>query len=125
MECLGSLCLTPIAPGRPKMLELSSDESGGTEFSLILFSFSKECLTGNHHRSKHVGVHCIKWFQYSGVLWLWGEQWTAGHCQSTAREQWAEAPNLGETRGHRHAPCPEGPGHINGSRSLLHQDLCT
>lgn len=111
MECLGSLCLTPIAPGRPKMLDLSSDESGGTEFSLILFSFSKECLTGNHHRSKLVGVHCIKWFQYSGVLWLRGEQWTAGHCQSTAREQWAEAPNMGETRGPRHAPCPEGPGH--------------
>jgi hypothetical protein len=56
-------------------------------------------------------VHCIKWFQYSGGLWLWGEQRTVGHCQSTAREQWAEAPNMGETRGPRHAPCPEGPGH--------------
>ena len=107
------------------MLDLSSDESGGTEFSLILFSFSKECLTGNHHRSKHLGVHCIKWFQYSGVLWLRGEQWTAGHCQSTAREQWAEAPNMGETRALGMLHVPKGLDIINGSRSLLHQDLGT
>lgn len=122
---MGSLCLTPIAPGRPKMLDLSLDESGGTEFSLILFSFSKECLTGNHHRSKHIGVHCTKWFRYSGMLWLWGEQGTARHCPYTARGQWAEAPNLGETRGPKHAPYPEGTGRTDGSSSLLLQDQDT
>lgn len=45
------------------MPDLSFDESGGTEFSLILFSFSKECLTGNHHRSKHAGVPWHRDFQ--------------------------------------------------------------
>lgn len=125
MEWLASLCLTPIAPERSKMLDLSPDESGGTEFSLILFSFSKECLTGNHHRSKHTGVHCTMWIQYSGVLGLWGEQRGARHCASIAREQWAEAPNLGATRGPKHAPCPEGTGYTDGSTSLLHQNLGT
>lgn len=48
------------------MLDLSPDERGGTEISLILFSFSKECLTWNHHRSKHTGVPCIKGL---GLLW--------------------------------------------------------
>lgn len=48
------------------MLDLSPDESSGAEFSLILFSFSKECLTGNHHRSKNTRVPCTKSLQ---VLW--------------------------------------------------------
>lgn len=122
---MASLCLTPIAPGKPKRLDLSPDESGGTEFSLILFSFSKECLTGNHHRSKHTGVHNTKWIQNSGVLGLWGEQGTARHCPSIAREQWAEAPNLGATRGPKPAPCPTVSGHTGGRPSLLHQSLGT
>ena len=107
------------------MLDLSSDESGGTEFSLILFSFSKECLTGNHHRSKLVGVHCIKWFQYSGVLWLWGDN---GLLDTDNPLPGNNGPKLQtwekpEALGMLHVP--KGLDIINGSRSLLHQDLGT
>ena len=34
-----------MLPTRGNVLDLSHDENDGSEFSLILFSFSKECLT--------------------------------------------------------------------------------
>lgn len=37
------------------MPDLSHDERDGSGFSLILFSFSKECYWRTHHRSKHAG----------------------------------------------------------------------
>lgn len=37
------------------VLDLSHDERDGSEFSLILFSFSKECYCRTHHRSQHAG----------------------------------------------------------------------
>lgn len=37
------LSLTPSFPGGDNVLDLSCDENDGREFSLILFSFSKEC----------------------------------------------------------------------------------
>jgi len=39
----GKLSLTPTFPGGDNVLDLSFDENDGREFSLILFSFSKEC----------------------------------------------------------------------------------
>lgn len=41
---MGSLLsLTLTFPGADNVLDLSFDENDGREFSLILFSFSKEC----------------------------------------------------------------------------------
>ena len=37
------LSLTPTFPGGDNVLDLRFDENDGREFSLILFSFSKEC----------------------------------------------------------------------------------
>lgn len=37
------LSLTLTFPGADNVLDLSFDENDGREFSLILFSFSKEC----------------------------------------------------------------------------------
>ena len=40
----GKLSLTPAVPGEDNVLDLSFDENDGSEFSLILFRFSKECI---------------------------------------------------------------------------------
>lgn len=47
------LCLCPCLCQR--VPDLSHDERDGSGFSLILFSFSKECYWRTHHRSKHAG----------------------------------------------------------------------
>lgn len=44
----------PAVPVRGSVLDLRHDESDGLELSLILFSFSKECFLGHHHRSEHM-----------------------------------------------------------------------
>lgn len=107
------------------MLDLSSDESGGTEFSLILFSFSKECLTGNHHRSKH--VECIA-SSGSSTLECSGFGESNGLLDTANPLPGNNGPKLQtwekpEALGMLHVP--KGLDIINGSRSLLHQDLGT
>lgn len=86
-ECLACLFLMPIGPVGPQVPDLSFDESCGTEFSLILFSFSKECLTGNHHRSKHSAVPCTKTLWVLWSAWVLEEQGTASHCPFISRDQ--------------------------------------
>lgn len=49
------LCLATAASAAANVLDLSHDERDGSEFSLILFSFSKECYWRTHHRSEHAG----------------------------------------------------------------------
>lgn len=40
----GKRSLTPAMPGEDNVPDLSFDENDGSEFSLILFRFSKECI---------------------------------------------------------------------------------
>lgn len=74
------------------MLDLRFDESGGNEFSLILFSFSKECLTGNHHRSMHIGGNLHRDLSgNSGQSWCWLVLGNSRLGPSGYRSQWTPA----------------------------------
>lgn len=109
--------------------DLSPDESSGAEFSLILFSFSKECLTGNHHRSKNTRVPCTKSIK---VLWSAQALGRAKSCKAfPIHYQGAMGPSstLGSTEmpyscsrsrrdrihGRQLQPTPPRPGHLEFS----------
>lgn len=107
------------------VLDLSSDDSSGAEFSLILFSFSKECLTGNHHRSRHTEMPCPKRYRCSGLPTLWEVQGTAWYSPRVNGEQCAWAPDVGAWIQNIYAPGPEGTGCMYGSSSHIQQHLST
>lgn len=104
------------------MPDLSPDESSGAEFSLILFSFSKECLTGNHHRSKNTRMQRTKNIQVLCSAQALGR---ARKCKTIPIHfQGAKGPS--STHGSTcpiPAPGPEGTGCMDGSSFQLHPDL--
>lgn len=63
----GKLSLTPTFPGGDNVLDLSFDENDGREFSLILFSFSKECRM---RESSSIRAHSGPPGQLNGAGWV-------------------------------------------------------
>lgn len=87
------LCLATAASAAANVLDLSHDERDGSEFSLILFSFSKECYWRTHHRSEHAGRGC--------------------QVRVAARDR--DQPATCDTSGCAQAPRPGHPSHGDGS----------